>query len=72
MEDKMDDNPDDEILGELRCKQHELKALSQRNVAVTKSLYKLAKEEMARQEMRKKLTAADAEVSSVRTSRFTP
>ncbi|XP_046367588.1 transcriptional adapter 3-B-like [Haliotis rufescens] len=62
IDDKVEDNPDDEILAELRRKQQELKALSQRNVTITKTLYKLAKEEMARQEMRKKLSAADAEV----------
>lgn len=64
IDDKVEDNPDDEILAELRRKQQELKALSQRNVTITKTLYKLAKEEMARQEMRKKLSAADAEVST--------
>ena len=58
----MDDDPDDEILAELRKKQAELKAISQHNIMVTKKLYKLAKERMDQQEMKKKLAAADAEV----------
>ena len=61
-EDTVDDDPDDEILAELRKKQAELKAISQHNIMVTKKLYKLAKERMDQQEMKKKLAAADAEV----------
>lgn len=61
-EDKVEDNPDDEILTELKEKQQELRAVNQHNIAVTKHLLKMAKEEMARQELRKKLTAVEAEV----------
>lgn len=61
-DEKIEDNPDDEILTQLRQKQQELRALSQHNIVVTKQLLKKAKEEMARQEMKKKLIAADAEV----------
>lgn len=61
-EDTFDDDPDDEILAELRKKQAELKAVSQHNIMVTKKLYKLAKEMMDKQEVKKKLSAADAEV----------
>ena len=63
LDDKADDDPDDEILAELRKKQSELKAISQHNVTVTKKLYRLAKEMMDKQELRKKLAASDAEVS---------
>ncbi|OWF35458.1 Transcriptional adapter 3-B [Mizuhopecten yessoensis] len=62
MEEKVEDNPDDEILTELRQKQQDLKAISQHNIVVTKSLLERAKEEMKKQEIRKKLAAADAEV----------
>ena len=62
VEDKPDDNPDDEILTELRKKQQELKALSEHNYVVTKRLFKMAKDEMTRQDLRKKMAAADAEV----------
>ncbi|XP_064635509.1 transcriptional adapter 3-B-like [Lineus longissimus] len=61
-EDKNEDNPDDEVLMELKRKMAELKSLSAHNVVMTKRLHKLAKEEMARQEMKKKMAAADAEV----------
>ena len=57
-----DENPDDEILSELRKKQQELKALSSHNLHVTKRLYRLAKEEMGRQDMKKRVVAADADV----------
>lgn len=62
VDDKVDDDPDDEILAELRKKQAELKAISQHNIMVTKKLYKLAKEMMEKQELKKKLATADAEV----------
>ena len=61
-EDLVDDSPDDEIVVELRKKQQELKALSQHNLMMTKRLYKQAKEEMACQDLRKKVAAADNEV----------
>ena len=62
VEDRPEDNPDDEILNELRKKQQELKAISQHNLMIAKRLYKHAKEEMSRQELRKKMAVADAEV----------
>ena len=65
LDDKADDDPDDEILAELRKKQAELKAISQHNIMVTKKLYKLAREMMDKQELRKKLSASDAEVSLI-------
>ena len=61
-DEKPDEDPDDEILNELRRKQSELRVLSQHNLMFTKRLYKLAKEEMARQDLRRKGVAADAEV----------
>ena len=57
-----DDDDNDEVLAELHRKQKELRALSAANLATTRQLYKLAQEEMARQETRRKLVAADAEV----------
>ncbi|KZS11742.1 Transcriptional adapter 3 [Daphnia magna] len=56
-------NPaDDEILTELRRCQGELRAISQHNLKQLKRLYRLSQEEMKRQDTRKKLMAADAEV----------
>lgn len=63
----MDDNPDDEILSELRQKQQELKAVSNYVVSVTKTLLDKAREEMKKQELKKKLATADAEVKSTPT-----
>lgn len=56
---------DDEILTELRRCQGELKAISQHNLQQLKRLYRLTQEEMKRQELRKKLTAADMEVFDI-------
>lgn len=61
-EDKVEDNPDDEILTELRQKQQELKAVSNYVVSVTKTLLDKTREEMKKQELKKKLATADAEV----------
>lgn len=63
----MEDNPDDEILTELRQKQQELKAVSNYVVSVTKTLLDKAREEMKKQELKKKLATADAEVKSTLT-----
>jgi len=60
--DRPDDNPEDEILSELRKKQSELRVLSQHNQLMTKRLVKLAKEELTRQDLRRKMAAADADV----------
>lgn len=63
-EDKNGEEEDnDEVLAELKKKQQELKVLSQHNMMITKRLCKMAKEEMQRQELRKKMAAADADVS---------
>ncbi len=48
---------------ELRRCQGELKAVSQHNLQQLKRLQRLTQEEMKRQDVRKKLTAADAEVT---------
>ncbi len=57
---------DDEILIELRRCQGELKGVSQHNLKQLKRLYRLGQEEMKRQEIRKKLIAADAEVVNLK------
>ena len=54
--------PDDEILAELRRCQGELRAVSLHNLKQLKRLCRLSQEEMKRQEIRKKLISADAEV----------
>ena len=59
-----DDGPEDEILIELKRKQQELKVLSQHNLMLTKQLYKMAKDQIQKQELRKKMAVADAEVGS--------
>ncbi|GAB1602831.1 transcriptional adapter 3-like isoform X2 [Argonauta hians] len=61
-DEKVEDNPDDEILSELRRKQEELKAINLENTIMTKRLIKLAKEEMESQKLKKKLAALDAEL----------
>ena len=61
-DEKGDEDDDDEILSELRRKQNELRVLSQHNLMLTKRLYKMAKDEMSRQDLRRKMIAADAEV----------
>jgi len=53
----------DEILTELKKKQAELRALSQQNAIMLRHLHKQAKDELQRQELKKKMAAADAEVS---------
>jgi len=52
----------DEILTELQRCQEELKAVAQHNQAQLRRLVKSAREEMARQEIRNRLTEADKEV----------
>ncbi|XP_052065069.1 transcriptional adapter 3-B-like [Mytilus californianus] len=61
-EDKVDDDPDDEILMELKQKQQELKTLCQHNISMTKNMLDKAREEMKKQDMKKKLAAADSEI----------
>jgi len=66
----------DEILAELKKKQAELRALSHQNAIMLRHLHKQAKEELQSQELKKKMAAADAEVSghlpgkSVRSKKF--
>jgi transcriptional adapter 3 len=62
LEDMLADSPDDEILAELRKCQLELRAVSTHNLQVLKQLLRQANEEMARQELRKKMQLVDAEV----------
>lgn len=54
---------DDEILQELKRNQSELKALSTKNQAHLKRLLNLAKKEISKQELNKKLQNADNEVT---------
>ena len=61
-EDKVEDDPDDEILTELKQKQQEHKTLCQYNISMTKNVLEKAREEMKKQEQKKKLAAADSEV----------
>lgn len=61
-EDNLQENPDDEILAELRKCQSELRALTTHNLQTKRRLLKLAKEEMTKQELRRKLQMVDAEV----------
>ena len=56
------DEEGDEVLAELKKKQSELRALSQQNSNMLKHLLKHAKDELGRQDLRKKMAAADAEV----------
>lgn len=53
---------EDEILRELKKRQQELAAVSEQNYSVAKHLLEMAREEMRKQEVRKKLAIADAEV----------
>ena len=52
----------DEILAELKKKQSELRALSHQNAIMLRHLHKQAKDELQRQQLKKKMAAADAEV----------
>ena len=53
----------DEILTELKKKQAELRALSHQNTIMLRHLHKQAKDELQSQQLKKKMAAADAEVS---------
>lgn len=55
----------DEILAELNKCQAELKMISASNISQTKKLFRLAKEEVAKQEIRKRLQLADSEVMEI-------
>ncbi|BFZ03911.1 hypothetical protein BsWGS_06950 [Bradybaena similaris] len=61
-EEEEEDDPNDEVLAELRKKQQELRAISQQNVNILKSLYRQGQEDIARQQLKTKLLAADSEV----------
>lgn len=56
---------DDEILAELHQCQQELKQISALNQATLRMLLNRAKANVAKQELRKKLNAADAEVNEI-------
>jgi len=60
--DTIDSKNEDEILSELKGCQQELKAISKQNGDVLKQLLNVAKEEMKKQEIRKKLDSANTEV----------
>ena len=57
-----EDGGPDEILNELTRCQEELKAVAQHNQLQLRRLVKSAREEMARQEIRERLSEADKEV----------
>ncbi len=61
-DDPVTDDTDDEILVELQKRQAELRALSAHNRSQKMRLYRLAKEELKRQELRQKMRACDNEV----------
>jgi len=63
-DDDEEDDENDEILRELRQKQAELREICAHNLQATKRLYKVAREEMDKQELKRKLAASDAEVGS--------
>ncbi|XP_064390478.1 transcriptional adapter 3-A-like isoform X2 [Halichondria panicea] len=56
------DEGEDEILAELRKNQDELNTISEYNLSQRQTLYKLAKQEMKRQELRQAAKEADEEV----------
>lgn len=62
VEETTPENPDDEILAELRRAQAELRIVTAQNLQAKRRLYKLAKEEMQHQELRKKLQVLDNEI----------
>ncbi|XP_077990041.1 transcriptional adapter 3-like isoform X2 [Glandiceps talaboti] len=61
-DDQLGEDTDDEVLAELKKRQAELKALSAHNRSQKQRLYRLAKEEMKKQEIRAKVRVADNEV----------
>ncbi|XP_071955647.1 transcriptional adapter 3-like [Antedon mediterranea] len=61
-DDKASEGEEDEVLGELQKRQAELRALCDRNQSQKQRLYKLAKDQMKRQELRQKMRGADNEV----------
>ncbi|GAB6029025.1 transcriptional adaptor 3 [Chamberlinius hualienensis] len=61
-EDNILENPEDEILAELRKCQSELKTVTSHSLQIKRKLLKLAKEELTKQELRKKLAISDNEI----------
>jgi len=61
-EEEEEDDPSDEVLAELRRKQQELRAISQSNINILKSLYRQGQEDIQRQDLKKKMQANDSEV----------
>ena len=62
--DSVGSKDEDEILNELKNCQQELRAVSKQNRDVLKQLLQVAKDELKKQEVRKKLDAANTEVSA--------
>ena len=63
--DCVESNDEDEILSELKSCQQELKAISKQNRDVLKQLLNVAKEEMKKQEIRRKIDSVNTEVRPV-------
>ncbi|XP_033112773.1 transcriptional adapter 3-A-like isoform X2 [Anneissia japonica] len=61
-DEKASDGEEDEVLAELQKRQAELRALCDRNQTQKQRLYKLAKDQIKRQELRQKMRGADNEV----------
>lgn len=60
--DDFNNSNEDEILSELKSCQQELKAISKQNRDVLQQLLQVAKDEVKKQEIRKKLESANTEV----------
>ncbi|XP_076371072.1 transcriptional adaptor 3 isoform X2 [Tachypleus tridentatus] len=65
LDDVTTENPEDEVLAELRKCQAELKSVTTQNILHAKHLLHQAKEEMKKQELRKKLLIIDTEVMEI-------
>nr|XP_002738778.1 PREDICTED: transcriptional adapter 3-like [Saccoglossus kowalevskii] len=61
-DDQFGEDTDDEVLAELKKRQAELKALGAYNRSQKQKLYRLAKEEMKKQELRQKSRSIDNDV----------
>lgn len=64
-DDMESENPDDEILAELKKLMVELKSISAHNLTQLKKLHRLAKDEMSRQDVKKKLASHDQELMEI-------
>ncbi|XP_070533893.1 transcriptional adapter 3-like [Ptychodera flava] len=61
-DDQIGEETDDEVMAELKKRQAELKALAAHNRSQKQRLYRLAKEEMKKQDLRAKARVVDSEV----------